>query len=406
MLTFSDITSEIIKVFLLWAIVIAVFTRKLDKDENFVKWITWDLTGLRFIWEKFRPPSKKKSNGRPPSTILIWSFGIFGIYIALFGVASQRYENRTDIMETRANAVITQISKDTACRALERIPAIQNMKCPGKPELLRPLTVLNSLFQKDGRNRDICKLFVDTIETWKDNLNNIDMTGIYLKEAQLKNANLNATNLTNANFVKANLSYAILQKATLNGANLSETILTGTNLTKAKLINAILQHSDSKSVILNYANLEKAKLEQAQMYGAEMNYCVLSNANLRKANLGLAQLNNATLKGADLFGVNLVNSDLSDSDITEAHCNGADFSYARFNNSILVSANMKKAKLVGADLSGALLLDVDFEEADLSEAIGLKVGQLCNAKSLYKAVLKDTIQNLIMKKCPNLFEKQ
>ena len=406
MLILSDITFEVLKVLLLWAIVIVVFTRELDKDENFIKWIVWDLTGFRFIWEKFRPPPQKKSNARPPSTILIWSLGIFGIYIALFGVASQRYENRADIMETRANVVIRQISKDTPCRALERIPAIQNMKCPGKPELLKPLTVLNSLFQKNGRNRDICRLFLDTIETWKDNLNNVDMTGIYLKEAQLSGANFNAANLTNANFAKANMSYAKFEKATLNGANLRETILTGANLTKAKLIKAILTHSDSNSVILSHANLGKAKLEQAQMNGAEMNHCDLSNANLRKVNLGLAHLNKARLAGADLFEANLVNSDLSDSDITEAHCEGADFSYARFNNSILVGANMKKAKLVGADLSGALLGDVDFEEADLSEAIGLKVHQLCNAKSLHKTVLKDTIQNLIKENCPNLAGKQ
>ena len=406
MSAFSDITFDIAKVILLWAIVVIVFTKKLDKGENFVKWIIWDLSGLRLIWEKFRPPENSTSSRRPPSTILVWSLGLFGIYIALFGVASQRYENRTDIMETRASAVIAQLTTYKVDRVLERIPKIQNMKCPRKPELLKPSTVFKSLFMKEGRNKDICEFFIDIIETRKDSLNNADMTGIYLKEAQLKEANLIHTKLAYANFVKANLSYAILKEAILINADLREAILRSTNFSSANLASAMLQNCDSTSANFNSANLEQAQFEEAQLYGAGMNDCFLSNANLKKANFGLANLNNSKLDNANLSEVNFVNADLSNTDMTKAFCNRADFSYARLNNSVLVGASMTQAKFVGTDFTDAILSDVDFEEADLSEASGLKVEQLCTTKSLYKTVLSGPIQELIMKSCPHLFDKQ
>ena len=64
-----------------------------DEINRFVLWLLWDFSGLRSIWEKIRPPSEEKiksvSYNKPP-TFLLW---VLGIYSALFGIASQRYEN-------------------------------------------------------------------------------------------------------------------------------------------------------------------------------------------------------------------------------------------------------------------------------------------------------------------------
>lgn len=59
-----------------------------------ILWEIYDLSGIRFIIEKIKPPLKH-ANARKTSSLILW---LIGIYIALYGIASGRYENRIDIM--------------------------------------------------------------------------------------------------------------------------------------------------------------------------------------------------------------------------------------------------------------------------------------------------------------------
>ena len=67
-------------------------------------WFIYDFSGIRAIYEKIWPPLEKNKDYRQPSTFLLW---IFGIYIALYGISSQIYENSLGKLENRANAIIT-----------------------------------------------------------------------------------------------------------------------------------------------------------------------------------------------------------------------------------------------------------------------------------------------------------
>ncbi len=78
-----------------------------EKFKNSIKWLLWDFSGLRFIWQKIKPPVDQSTNKRAPVTFLLW---VIGAYVAFFGVASQRYENRVDKIENRANAIFPQLS--------------------------------------------------------------------------------------------------------------------------------------------------------------------------------------------------------------------------------------------------------------------------------------------------------
>ncbi len=85
-----------------------------------MKWFFWELMGTRSIWEKIKPPVNPVTK---PATIALW---VVGIYVAFFGVASQRYENRIDIIENRANAIFTQLGTLNVKKVLSRIPVIKN----------------------------------------------------------------------------------------------------------------------------------------------------------------------------------------------------------------------------------------------------------------------------------------
>ena len=107
---------------------------------SFIKWI-FRYSGLEFIYRKFNP----SKDPQPLPTGFIW---IVGIYVAFFGIASQRYENRIDIIENRANSIFAQLAVESVQKkALSRIARVQNMTCPYKPNILNPHSVFISLFR-------------------------------------------------------------------------------------------------------------------------------------------------------------------------------------------------------------------------------------------------------------------
>ena len=162
----------------------SVFTKAISK----ILYFAYNYLGLRYIWvTKISPPADPATGKKPPVTFFLW---LIGIYIGFFGVASQRYENRIDIIENRANAIFTQLSTPQHKSALARIPKVQNMSCPQKPELLRPVTVFESLFCKSSKYYEIVVLLRETLENWKLNLDSLDLRNANLENSDLRSANL------------------------------------------------------------------------------------------------------------------------------------------------------------------------------------------------------------------------
>jgi hypothetical protein len=236
------------------------YCEKIIEIISFASKAMFRYSGMEFIFRKFYPSKYPQ----PLPTGLIW---LVGIYVAFYGVASQRYENRVDIIENRANSIFTQLATDVYKKALGRIATVQNMWCPEKPEILNPPSVFRSLF-KEIKYQELVKLLKETIEDWKDLLSDVN-----LYKASLSGANLEGASLSGANLEGANLNGADLNGANLEGAN-----LTGARLTAASL---------------KRANLVRANLDGADLYGANLDEADLDGANLKEA-----ILKEAFLKGA------------------------------------------------------------------------------------------------------------
>jgi hypothetical protein len=245
----------------------------------FIVWLLWDFSGLRFICGKIKPPNKEKTDApgyKPPVTLLIW---LIGIYAAFFGVASQRYENRVDKIENRANAIFPQLSTSVYKKALGRIARVQNMGCPYKPRILEPSSVFRSLFSKDTEYTEMVELLRETIEDWKDSLDGVKLIGANLRGANLFEANLKRANLGEANLGEANLWGAILLGADLEGANLrgaylGEANLGGANLRRADLRGAYLEGAKNLTIeqLSKVKTLYEAELAPELMVQIKKNY--------------------------------------------------------------------------------------------------------------------------------------
>ncbi len=242
----------------------------LNKIIRLFKWLVWEFSGLRNIWEKILPPLDKSTNKRKPATFFLWTIGI---YVAFFGVASQRYENRIDIIENRANAIFAQLASRTYKEALSRVAIVQNMPCPQKPIILSPISVFNSLFEKNTTYNEIVLLLKETLENWKFDLNSVN-----LSNANLEGAHLSGANLKGAMLKGANLKGAMLKGANLNGSNISQANFKGAYLHNAQL--QLLATDTGPGTPLDAACKALSSVET--VYGAEMHPYIeacLKNAN-------------------------------------------------------------------------------------------------------------------------------
>ena len=343
------------------ALALAVQYSRSDTLGEALLWLVWDLTGLRFVWEKIRPLSdqeKKTIDYRPPATIAVWVFGLFSLYVAVYGLASQRYENAVDKIENRMNAFITQLAVVTNPEVrkvtFKEIAEIQQMKCPVKPQLYDPLTIFLSLVQNDNYDETVTVL-TRTLEKYRDDLEGANLVGANLKGARLGDSNLEGARLEGAN----------LSGAWLRGANLEGAYLEGTNL---------------EGTVLTRANLKGARLVAADLEGAG-----LRDSNIEGAWLGGANLEGAYLEGSNLKGARLVGTNLKGARLLAANLEGAS----------LWHANLAGASLEGANLKGTVLAD-----ANLSNIKHMQTDQLCSTRTLYQATMDSELENQVQQKCP------
>ena len=215
---------------------------------KFILWVLWDFSGFRFFWEKIRPPLETTPQKRSPSTFFLWVLGVLFAYSILFSIVSQRFENRIHLIEERANTILLQVSiSDSGIRktALSRVSNVQNMLCPYKPDIFDPISIFRSVFGPSSSRHDATvQALQGVIETWKSQLDSVDLERADLRHAKLKGATLSNANLKGVNLIGADLMNADLRGADLTGANLTNAVLRGADFSEALIEGANLQGVD------------------------------------------------------------------------------------------------------------------------------------------------------------------
>lgn len=101
--------------------------------------------------------------------------GGIGIYIALFGIASQRYENKVDLIEYQHTAILTTVAAGAPFVGA-KLQILENSTCPAKPEILNPISVLQSMFWFECSYLEFDGLLQKTVEEWKTKLFNANLS--------------------------------------------------------------------------------------------------------------------------------------------------------------------------------------------------------------------------------------
>ena len=217
-----------------------------------IKWFCWEFLGIRAIWERDCPPDPTEPKCRP-STFMLW---LIGLYVALFGIASARYEYSLDRIENRVQMIVALNAVETNKATIAQIPGIQNSNCPIKPDVLSPYSVLKSLAGKTTVNRDAIDSLKALIEARSSDLMGVDLAmvnleGADLRRADFRGADLRYSNFKNAKLKNTNFEGANLVNANLSGSNLEKAILRKTSLTLTNFQDANLLEADFQEAYVN-----------------------------------------------------------------------------------------------------------------------------------------------------------
>jgi hypothetical protein len=175
---------------------------------------------------------------------------------------------------------------------------------PPKPDVQAALTVL-------GRRRTE----YDSERPWRLNL-----AGVYLPRADLRDARLGGANLSSATLTRARLERADLESANLSHARMDEASLDGAVVFLAQCTDALLNGASLQDADLRHTRLERSLLRRANFTDARLQRAQLADADLEgadfwDADLQGAVLRRARLRGADFTGTNLTDAELRDADL-------------------------------------------------------------------------------------------
>lgn len=158
--------------------------------------------------------------------------------------------------------------------------------------------------------------------------------------------------------MRAVLQQIDLSRVDLRSADLRDIVFSGTNLRLAHLAyadlsGAYLDSADLYLANLNGADLSKTDLRDASFHRAYLKGTNLFGANLRGANFHLANLYRANLGTAALCYTNFFGAYLAEANLWCADVDGANFYRADLSLADLTGVNLSKANLHGTYLLSA-----------------------------------------------------
>ncbi len=150
-------------------------SRSHDWWPEFVHWLErfCHYSGAKAVYRKFLPVPNADGLTSPAAGLL-WAIGI---YAALFGIASGRYESALDRIENRQNGVYAQMGTANWVVAIARVPNAQQMTRPKQPDLFRFWTVFQSMFGEQETDPENVEALIGLIVPFKSGFSNLEMSG-------------------------------------------------------------------------------------------------------------------------------------------------------------------------------------------------------------------------------------
>lgn len=198
-------------------------------------------------------------------------------------------------------------------------------------------------------------------------------TGADLRSANLCDSNLDASLLLTGRFSsaclrRARLCYCFANRADFSYADLTSCIAEQTDFVMANLTGAILSGAKLRKCTFDEANLTDAQLSGADLMHACFRKASMTGANLSEAQCYGANFESVNLEGAVLAGACFIHCRFTNCAMEGVDLSRLNFSQSHFEGALLSGSRAHFANFHGANFQAAGLADVDWENADLSDA--------------------------------------
>lgn len=233
-----------------------------------VFWL-WRCSGAAYIAAK----AGSSENKEHQPTLVLW---ILGIYVAIFGLASQRYENYLDRFENKLNIYVAQLGTGVKNEIFPFLVGLQRFELPLEPGFFNPIITLKSIIIRPvpinlepSHTQKITDI-ANVIIRFKYDLSGAVLIGVNLSDGDLNYGNIVLTNFESAILKGIKISGANAKGASFEGANLRDATLTVTEFSDANFKNSNLKGSDLRLSKFVRANFEGANLDNVDLGGADL----------------------------------------------------------------------------------------------------------------------------------------
>jgi uncharacterized protein YjbI with pentapeptide repeats len=200
------------------------------------------------------------------------------------------------------------------------------------------------------------------------------------RRATLRNTDLSGLSLKNMDLRQADFTGCIMRNMNLSGANFQEASLYACDLANSNLNKANFVRADLRGARIENANLEHADLEAADLRVGGINSpegrSTSQSVNFRGANLSCAKLIGTLAGSADFSDAIMSGAKVSNADLRGAKFEGADLSDADLGGCQMQGANLKSAIMTGVKLDTKALMGIDLSDAITDQNIGKTVSSL------------------------------
>lgn len=333
-----------------------------------IKWLIWELVPMHWVYKKFRP---EYNNGAEPVTIGVW---LLATYIAFFGIASQRYENRLDLVENRITSIQTQLNASSSTRqnALNRIARTQHLLVPHGPDIKNPIDTILSLFGPEKEYATGVEILEEVITDWRSILSGID----------IQNIKSDNEIITIADRVRAQNVYSV-------------------NLDNLILNNRWMRDSNLIAANVNSARFKDVDFYLSYFQGADFTESTFVNCDIREIK------GNETVFTDTIFdNSEFDSSDLKDSNFVNSKMRDVSFQFSNLSLSSFSGGTLVKVNFQDTDLADTGFEEAKLENCDFTNAKNLTINQLCDCLYIKNCIFPEEIKSGIKKECPSkLIEK-
>lgn len=113
---------------------------------GYLKRFLYIYIGFGYLHQMIRKPKAEEYSDRKPSNFLLW---IIGLYVALFGLAAQRYEIRINRLNNLFNTYIELLDKDVDPGIYDGFIQLQKSVVPKEPKVLEFWTTFQSFVEEE-----------------------------------------------------------------------------------------------------------------------------------------------------------------------------------------------------------------------------------------------------------------